>query len=144
MVRTNISTTRDTATSTSISTSTVCAASAHSAAVARSLLVLFVLIVLISATVLSSTVARSLLVHTSSTSVCVQQLLCVRMATHKQAQATQCGYSTVSRVRLASTSNDPLTWDPLKDPLRDLQQRSQSTLTTCTPTQVTPGLSCSR
>ena len=69
--------------------------------------------------------------NTSSTSDRVQQLICFRIAAHKQAQATQRGYRAVNLVKLASPSNDPLTLVSL----RSLQQQSQSTLTTCTPTR---------
>ena len=69
--------------------------------------------------------------NTSSTSDRVQQLLCFCIAAHKQAQATQRGYRPVSLVKLASPFNDPLTLVSLSS----LQQQSQSTLTTCTPTR---------
>ena len=69
--------------------------------------------------------------NTSSTSDRVQRLLCFRIAAHKQAQATQRGYRVVRLVMLASPSNDPLTFVCL----RELQQQSQSTLTTYTHTR---------
>ena len=54
-------------------------------------IVLCVLLVLLSVAVLLPLITTSTM-NISSTSFRVQQLLCVRMAAHKQAQATQRGY----------------------------------------------------